>query len=326
MSLENNVLRSINASDLTSMKYYDYTIDYITEPNGKRMYLVSKIIDQYNKKHNTNKMLYSYFKSDVAQEFTEVLAAEEGLAIWRVLDNDEKHRNHNIPAYDYKNLPGISQLVTIKGSNNITKAYIVSEPLLNDCLMTIDRKLARDIINFIIKCREIDNDYLHKELIELKLEIKTLKETNEILANRYIKDKHQNNWKLSIVPAFDKTTKNFEIQLVYKKTDSTSLHFNALLSVVGIPNANVMRSTMFPKLLELLGTFQGKRKNRQRSRVTMPLNNYAEHCPTNITEEMMDCPVELIPIKQDLLCKIKELIYSIINNLNWQHCFIVSFE
>ena len=83
---------------------------------------------------------------------------------------------------------------------------------------------------------------------------------------------------------------------------------------------------MFPKLLELLESFQGKRKNRQRSRVTMPLNNYAEHCPTVITEEMMNCPVELIPIKQDLLYKIKELIYSIINNLNWQNCFIVCYE
>lgn len=147
-----------------------------------------------------------------------------------------------------------------------------------------------------------------------------------MLSNRYIKDKHQNNWKLSIVPAFDKTTGEFEIQLVYKKTDSTSLCFNALLSVIGIPNANVMRSTMFPKLLELLESFQGKRKNRQRSRVTMPLNNYAEHCPTVITEEMMNCPVELIPIKQDLLYKIKELIYSIINNLKWQNCFIVCYE
>ena len=306
--------------------YYDYTIDYITEPNGKRMYLVSKIIDQYNKKHNTNKRLYSYFKSDTAQEFTEILAAEEGLAIWRVLTNEEKQRNHNMPAYDYKNLPGISQLVSIKGSEDITKAYLVSEPLLNDCLMSIDRKLAREIIGFIIKCRELDNEYLKKKLIGLQLENKTLKETNEILSNRYIKDKHQNNWKLSIVPAFDKTTGEFEIQLVYKKTDSTSLSFNALLSVIGIPNANVMRSTMFPKLLELLESFQGKRKNRQRSRVTMPLNNYAEHCPSIITEEMMNCPVELIPIKQDLSYKIKELIYSIINNLNWQNCFIVCYE
>ena len=326
MSCTNNSLRSINASDLTSMKYYDYTIDYITEPNGKRMYLVSKIIDQYNKKHNTNKRLYSYFKSDTAQEFTEILAAEEGLAIWRVLANEEKQRNHNMPVYDYKNLPGISQLVSIKGSENITKAYLVSEPLLNDCLISIDRKLAREIIGFIIKCRELDNEYLKKKLIGLQLENKTLKETNEMLSNRYIKDKHQNNWKLSIVPAFDKTTGEFEIQLVYKKTDSTSLCFNALLSVIGIPNANVMRSTMFPKLLELLESFQGKRKNRQRSRVTMPLNNYAEHCPTVITEEMMNCPVELIPIKQDLLYKIKELIYSIINNLNWQNCFIVCYE
>ena len=305
---------------------YDYTIDYITEPNGKRMYLVSKIIDQYNKKYNTNKRLYSYFKSDTAQEFTEILAAEEGLAIWRVLTNEEKQRNHNMPAYDYKNLPGISQLVSIKGSEDITKAYLVSEPLLNDCLMSIDRKLAREIIGFIIKCRELDNEYLKKKLIGLQLENKTLKETNEMLSNRYIKDKHQNNWKLSIVPAFDKTTGEFEIQLVYKKTDSTSLSFNALLSVIGIPNANVMRSTMFPKLLELLESFQGKRKNRQRSRVTMPLNNYAEHCPSVVTEEMMNCPVELIPIKQDLLYKIKELIYSIINNLNWQNCFIVSYE
>ena len=326
MSRKFSSIRSINASDFTSMKYYDYTIDYITEPNGKRMYLVSKIIDQYNKKHNTNKRLYSYFKSDTAQEFTEILAAEEGLAIWRVLANEEKQRNHNMPVYDYKNLPGISQLVSIKGSKNITKAYLVSEPLLNDCLMSIDRKLAREIIGFIIKCRELDNEYLKKKLIGLQLENKTLKETNEMLSNRYIKDKHQNNWKLSIVPAFDKTTGEFEIQLVYKKTDSTSLCFNALLSVIGIPNANVMRSTMFPKLLELLESFQGKRKNRQRSRVTMPLNNYAEHCPTVITEEMMNCPVELIPIKQDLLYKIKELIYSIINNLNWQNCFIVCYE
>lgn len=328
MSCTNNSLRSINASDLTSMKYYDYTIDYITEPNGKRMYLVSKIIDQYNKKHNTKKMYKNYLKTEGTREFIDILASEEEGEDNPVLDN-QQNDNINHKSYEkYKNLQGINQMVTIKGQNETytAKAYLVSEPLLNDCLMSIDRKLAREIIGFIIKCRELDNEYLKKKLIGLQLENKTLKETNEMLSNRYIKDKHQNNWKLSIVPAFDKTTGEFEIQLVYKKTDSTSLSFNALLSVIGIPNANVMRSTMFPKLLELLESFQGKRKNRQRSRVTMPLNNYAEHCPTVITEEMMNCPVELIPIKQDLLYKIKELIYSIINNLNWQNCFIVCYE
>ena len=151
MSCTNNSLRSINASDLTSMKYYDYTIDYITEPNGKRMYLVSKIIDQYNKKYNMHKKLYTYFRSDIAQEFTEILAAEEGVATLRLIQNKKNNLNNSAPVYDYKNLPGISQLVSIKGSGSITKAYIVSEPLLNDCLMSIDRKLARDIINFIIK-------------------------------------------------------------------------------------------------------------------------------------------------------------------------------
>ena len=51
-------------------------------------------------------------------EFTEILAAEEGLAIWRVLNNEEKQHDYNMPVYDYKNLPGISQLVSIKGSGS----------------------------------------------------------------------------------------------------------------------------------------------------------------------------------------------------------------
>ena len=55
MSSSNNILQSVDASDLTSIKYYGYSIDYITEPNGKRMYLVSKIIDQYNTFNKTNK-------------------------------------------------------------------------------------------------------------------------------------------------------------------------------------------------------------------------------------------------------------------------------
>ena len=333
MSCTNNSLRSINASDLTSMKYYDYTIDYITEPNGKRMYLVSKIIDQYNKKYNMHKKLYTYFRSDIAQEFTEILAAEEGVATLRLIQNKKNNLNNSAPVYDYKNLPGISQLVSIKGSGSITKAYIVSEPLLNDCLMSIDRKLARDIINFIIKCRELDNEYLNKKLIGLQLKVKTLedinnelKETNEMLSNRFIRDLEPNNWRLSIVPAFDKRTEIFELRLIYEKTNSKSLSLNALISVVGIPNANVMRTNMFPRLLKLLEPFQGKRKNKQRSRITMPLNSYALIPPKNITLEMLNSPVELIPIRQDLLFKIKDLIETMINSLDWQECFVVCYE
>lgn len=334
MSSSNNILQSVDASDLTSIKYYGYSIDYITEPNGKRMYLVSKIIDQYNTFNKTNKKLYDYFRSEYNKEFMDILSEEEGLGNYRVLESNKNIGSKRTSNYDFKNLPGISKLIRIKGSNSFTtKAYVVSEPLLNDCLMYIDRKLARRMINFLIKCRELDNEYLNKELMGLQLKVKDLedtnnelKETNDMLTNRYIKDIIPNNWKLSIIPAFDKNTKIFELRLVYKKTNSCSLGLNALISVVGIPNANVMRTSMFPKLLKLLETFQGKRKNKQRSRIVMPLNNYAEHCPNIITNEMMDCPVELIPVNQTLLFKIKELINSIIDDLDWQEYYIVCFE
>ena len=43
MSTNNSATRTVDSSSFSSMKYYDYDIDYITEPDGNRMYTDPRI-------------------------------------------------------------------------------------------------------------------------------------------------------------------------------------------------------------------------------------------------------------------------------------------
>ena len=321
MSTNNSATRSVDSSSFSSMKYYDYDIDYITEPDGNRMYLVSKIINKYNKINKTDKRINDYLRNKATKEFIDLLVEEDGCGNSRNLEKQKK---------DYKNsqnidIPGIIQHIDIKNCTDATSGgYLFNEQLLNDCLMSVDRKLAKKIINFIIKCRNIDNDFLEKEIVELKLKVKTLEEKNEQLTNRFVKDLEPNNWKLNIVPGFNKA-KQFEIRLIYRKTNSRLLSKDSLISVVGIPNANVMRTSMFPRLLDLLENYSGNRKNKQRSRILVPLERYTDNIPPVLTKEIIDCPLDLIKISPTLLQDIKNLITEIITSLDWKDCHIISY-
>ena len=190
MSANNSATRSVDSSSFSSMKYYDYDIDYITEPDGNRMYLVSKIINKYNKINKTDKRINDYLRNKATKEFIDLLVEEDDCGNSRNLEKQKK---------DYKNsqnidIPGIIQHIDIKNCTDATSGgYLFNEQLLNDCLMSVDRKLAKKIINFIIKCRNIDNDFLEKEIVELKLKVKTLEEKNEQLTNRFVKDLEPNN-------------------------------------------------------------------------------------------------------------------------------------
>lgn len=321
MSTNNSATRTVDSSSFSSMKYYDYDIDYITESDGNRMYLVSKIINKYNKINKTDKRVNDYLRNKATKEFIDLLVEEDDCGNSRNLEKQKK---------DYKNsqnidIPGIIQHIDIKNCTDATSGgYLFNEQLLNDCLMSVDRKLAKKIINFIIKCRNIDNDFLEKEIVELKLKVKTLEEKNEQLTNRFVKDLEPNNWKLNIVPGFNKA-KQFEIRLIYRKTNSRLLSKDSLISVVGIPNANVMRTSMFPRLLDLLENYSGNRKNKQRSRILVPLERYTNNIPPVLTKEIIDCPLDLIKISPTLLQDIKNLITEIITSLDWKDCHIISY-
>ena len=59
--------------EFIEINFYDYKIRMCVD-NGIRMYLVSDLLPQYNKKHNTNKQFNNYLRNQEVEEVVEELA------------------------------------------------------------------------------------------------------------------------------------------------------------------------------------------------------------------------------------------------------------
>ena len=181
--------------------FYDYKIRMCLD-NGIRMYLVSDLLRQYNEKHGPNKRFKKYLENKQTQELIEHMAKSVG---WNSSLRSEGGQegqstvgpnsslpsneglegqstvgwNSSLPSNGTQNgkfdICDVIQYVTTPEFNGTNKGYIVCEELLHACLMWTDPAFACDVLRFLTRLRQEDNDYLRKANEELNQENKELK-------------------------------------------------------------------------------------------------------------------------------------------------------
>ena len=164
--------------EFEEIDFYDYKIRMCVA-NGIRMYLVSDLLRQYNEKHGTNKRFKKYLENKQTQELIEHMAKSvgpnSGLRIEGV-QTSEKTDDQPNGTKDVKfDIPDVIQYVTTSSSVGTNKGYIVCEELLHACLMWADPAFACDVLRFLTRLRQEDNDYLRKANDKLNQENKELK-------------------------------------------------------------------------------------------------------------------------------------------------------
>ena len=102
------------------------------------------------------------------------------------------------------------QYITTPDFNGTNKGYIVCEELLHTCLMWADPAFACDVLRFLTKRRQEDNDYLRKANEELKQENKELK-------NRRVPDEEGQQWYYNITYKVEGDTVHIYSQYSNKK-------------------------------------------------------------------------------------------------------------
>ena len=173
-------------------KFYNYTIDYVII-NGIKMYVVSNIIQQYNKINKTDKTL-AYW-----------LRLKETHALFNTIVEEYKKTNNNddflIPDYNQElknskndgknkdvckidknidktygiNIPGIIQRLDFFIDNFYKKnVYLVNAVLLHDIICWLDRSFAYKLYSYLETIREQDNDKLTTEINSQKIIIDEL--------------------------------------------------------------------------------------------------------------------------------------------------------
>ena len=130
--------------------------------NGIRMYLVSDLLRQYNEKHNTNKRFADYLQNQQTQELLRKRCEKTDVGNSGVQANDDQDSKFDIP--------DVIQHIKTTSFGGANKGYIVYEELLHACLMWTDPDFAWDVYTFLTRLRQQDNDYLRKEIEELKQE------------------------------------------------------------------------------------------------------------------------------------------------------------
>ena len=168
------------------IEFYDYKIRMCVD-NGIRMYLVSDLLRQYNEKHGTNKLFKNYLQNKQTQELIEHMAKSVGWnsSLRSEGENSAKNGqstggpNSGLLSNEGQNgkfdICDVIQYITTSSSVGTNKGYIICEELLHACLMWADPAFACDVLRFLTRLRQEDNDYLRKVNEELNQENKELK-------------------------------------------------------------------------------------------------------------------------------------------------------
>ena len=93
---------------------------------------------------------------------------------------------------------------------------------------------------------------------------------------------------------------------------------NNLVTICKLPNANVIRTVLFPRFLNLLASYGGIKKNKQRSRIILPLERYSENNLNVLTlgQASFNNPISIKP-SSIFLQKLKELFENTIVEMGW---------
>lgn len=134
-----------------------------------RMFLVSDLLNQYNTLHHTNKKFKQYLENKQTQELLQNWPKYTG-------GRNSDPQCQSVKSTGLWNIDEVIKYVTFsKEFCGAHSGYIICEELLIACLMWADPQFAISVYTFLKECREKNNDFLKKEVRQLKVINKTLR-------------------------------------------------------------------------------------------------------------------------------------------------------
>ena len=265
------------------IEFYDYKIRMCLD-NGIRMYLVSDLLRQYNEKHGTNKLFKNYLRNQQAQELIEHMAKSVRSEGGQEGQNSEKTGRENSPVQangsqnDKFDICDVIQYVTTPEFNGANKGYIICEELLHACLMWVDPAFACDVLRFLTRLRQEDNDYLRKANEELRRANEELTHENKELKDRRVPNKVGQQWYFFITYIIVENDDNVHIYSQHVKSDkwkSTCSKMDregrvCVYRVKDIPNGFTFKDEIDKILLDLCKKYGGKKVRK--THYTIPMD------------------------------------------------------
>ena len=252
--------------------FYDYKIRMCLD-NGIRMYLVSDLLRQYNEKHGTNKRFADYLQNNQAQELLHHMAktGENSAKNGQSTARGNSHPLSNEGENGKFDICDVIQYVTFSDFGGANQGYIICEELLHACLMWADPAFACDVLRFLTRLRQEDNDYLRKANEELTHENKELKD-------RRVPNKVGQQWYFFITYIIVENDDNVHIYSQHVKSDkwkSTCSKMDregrvCVYRVKDIPNGFTFKDEIDKILLDLCKKYGGKKVRK--THYTIPMD------------------------------------------------------
>ena len=276
--------------------FYDYKIRMCVD-NGIRMYLVSDLLRQYNEKHGTNKRFKHYLENKQTQELIEHMAKSVGWNSSLRSEGENSAKNGQSTARGNSHplsnegengkfdICDVIQYVTFSDFGCANQGYIICEELLHACLMWADPAFACDVLRFLTRLRQEDNDYLRKANEELRRANEELTHENEELTheNKELKDRRVPNkvgqqWYFFITYIIVENDDNVHIYSQHVKSDkwkSTCSKMDregrvCVYRVKDIPNGFTFKDEIDKILLDLCKKYGGKKVRK--THYTIPMD------------------------------------------------------
>lgn len=192
MTINNNTC----VYDANVTKFYDYYVFYI-DINGTTMYVVSTIINQFNKVNKTNKRLNDWLRLKTTQDLFKNIVNEykinDNTDNLEICGNSRKASNININednthikniSIDTKDIyvPGVIQKIYISNLKyNEKELYAVNAYILHNIITWLDNIFGYKLFMYLETIRKQDNDKLTAEINNQKIVIDELQKLNNIL-------------------------------------------------------------------------------------------------------------------------------------------------
>ena len=170
------------------------------------------------------------------------------------------------------------QYVTFSDFGGANQGYIICEELLHACLMWADPAFACDVLRFLTRLRQEDNDYLRKANEELRRANEELTHENKELKDRRVPNKVGQQWYFFITYIIVENDDNVHIYSQHVKSDkwkSTCSKMDregrvCVYRVKDIPNGFTFKDEIDKILLDLCKKYGGKKVRK--THYTIPMD------------------------------------------------------
>lgn len=222
--------------EFTTVPFFAYNIRS-TVLSGVKMYLVSDLLKQYNAVHKTNKQFYDYLVNKQTQELLTSKQKHTGTQNSGFQESSENDDNH----WD---IEGVIKYVTFSNVfSGAHSGYIVCEELLIACLMWVDPSFAWDVYTFLKNCREKDNDFLKKKIIEMR--------------DRYIPNNQDSQW--SYIFSIKEEDGNIILRSKYVHQSLKGYFIDDnMIYVKNLPNGYIFKKNAYDNLLPVIQQYGGR--------------------------------------------------------------------